>query len=80
MDSSGNLLLYVHTEALCMSRVGNSGRIPVLVPGDLEGPLKKSTQKVQNTLSGRSEHTWKCRSAGVLPRERVASFNSTSLH
>ena len=62
-----------------MSRVGESGRISVLVPGDLERPLKKSIQKIQNTLTGGSEHTGKCRSAGVLPRERGASFNSTSL-
>ena len=40
-----------------MSRVGGSVGIPVLVPGDLERPLKKSTQKIQNTLIGRSEHT-----------------------
>ena len=74
MDSSENLLL-AHTEALCTSRVGGSGKSPVLVPRDLKRPLKNPTQKIQN----RSEHSWKCRSAGVLPRERGASFTSISL-
>ena len=68
VESSGNLLL-AHTEALCTSRVGGSGRSPVLVPRDLKRPLKNSTWKIQNTLNGRSEHSRKCRSAGVLPRE-----------
>ena len=68
VDSSGNLLV-AHTEALCTSRVGGSRRSPVLVPRDLKRPLKISTQKIQNTLTSRSEHSWKCRSAGVLPRE-----------
>ena len=62
-----------------MSRVGGSRGIPILVPRDLERPLKNSTQKIQKTLTGRSEYTWKCRSADMLPRERSASFNSTSL-
>ena len=53
--SSGNLLLAC-TEALCMSRVGGSRRMPVLVPRDLERPMKKSTQKIQNTLTSGSEH------------------------
>ena len=59
MDSYRNLLL-AHTEALCASRVGGSGRCPVLVPRDLKWPLKNSTQKIQNNLTGRSEHLWKC--------------------
>ena len=68
MESSGNLL-YACTEALYMSRMGRSGRSPVLVPRDLKRPLKNSTQKIQNTLTSGSEHSQKCRSAGVLPRE-----------
>ena len=32
-----------------MSRVGGSGRCPVLVPRDLKWPLKNSTQKIKNT-------------------------------
>ena len=78
MDSSGNLLLAC-AEALCTSRVGGSGRSAVLVPRDLKRPLKISTQKIQNTLTDGSEHLRKCRSTGVLPRERGASFNSTCL-
>ena len=50
-----------------MSRVG--GESPVLVPRDLLRPLEYSTHKIQSTLIGRSEHSRKCRSAGVLPRE-----------
>ena len=68
VESSVNLLLAC-TEALCTSRVGGSGRSPVLVPRDLKRPLKNSTWKIQNTLTGRSEHTRKCRSTGVLYRE-----------
>ena len=51
-----------------MSIVGGSSGIPILVPRDLERPLKNSTQKIQNTLTSGSEYIWKCRSAGVLPR------------
>ena len=68
VESSGNLLLAC-TEALCTSRVGGSGRSPVLVSRDLKRPLKNSIWKIQNTLTSRSEHPRKCRSAGVLPRE-----------
>ena len=77
VESFGNLLL-AHTEALCMSRVGGSESNPVLVPRDLRRPLKNSTWKIHNTLTSRSEHSRKCRSAGVLPREECI-FNSTSL-
>ena len=76
-QSSGNLLL-AYTEALCTSRVGGSGRSPVLVPRDLKRPLKNSTWKIQNSLTSGSEHPRKCRSAGVC-LGRSASFNSTSL-
>ena len=68
VESSGNLLLSC-TEALCTSRVGGSEQSPFLVPRDLKRPLKNSTWKIQNTLTGGSEHSRKCRSAGVLPRE-----------
>ena len=69
VESSGNLLLAC-TEALCTSRVGGSGQSPVLVPTDLKRSLRNSTQKIQNTLTVRSEYSRKCRSAGVLPREK----------
>ena len=69
VDSSGNLLFLGCTKALCTSRVGGSGRSPVLVSRDLKRPLKNSTQKIQNTLTGGSQHSRKCRSAGVLPGE-----------
>ena len=68
VESSGNLLL-AHTEAHCTSRVGGSGRSPVLVPRDLKRRLKNSTQKIQNTMTGRGEHSRKCRSAGELHRQ-----------
>ena len=38
VDSSWNMLLLACTEALCMSRVGESRGIPILVPRDLERP------------------------------------------
>ena len=56
VESSGNLLL-TGTEALCTSRVRESGGSPVLVPRDLKRSLKNSTQKIQNTLTGWSEHS-----------------------
>ena len=68
VESSENLLLAC-TGTLSMSRVGGSGRNPVLVPRDLKKPLKNSTQKIQNTLTGGGEHSKKCRSADVLPRK-----------
>ena len=66
VESSGELLL-AHTEALYMSRVGGSS--PVLVPTDLKRALKNSRWKIQNTLTSKSEHSKKSRSAGLLPRE-----------
>ena len=52
----------------------------VLVPRDLRRPLKSSTQKIQSTLTGRSEHTRKCRSAAVLPREEcIFQFHRSRL-
>ena len=50
VDSSGNLLLVAHTEALCTSRMGEGRRISSLVPWDLERPMKISTQKIQFTI------------------------------
>ena len=44
-----------------------------------EGPMKNSAQKIQDTLTTWGRNTWKCRSAGVLPKvEGVHLFNSTS--
>ena len=55
MDSSGNLLLLAHTFALCMSMVGGSGRIPILVPGEVFEEFHTG-DSVQNTLTGGSEY------------------------
>ena len=68
VESSENLLL-AHTEALCTSRVGGSGKSQILVPRDMKRPLQNSTQKIQNTLTSGSEHSRKCASVGVLSRE-----------
>ena len=68
VESLGNLLLAC-TETLCTLRVGGSRSSPVLLPRDLKRPLKNSTWKIQNALTDGSEHSRKCRSAAVLPRE-----------
>ena len=76
VDSSWNLLLLACTEALCMSRVGVGGRIPVLVPRDLERPLGRCSLHHPDWWEWGA---WKCRSAVALPDGRSTSFNSTSL-
>ena len=77
VDSSGNLLLLAHTEALCTSRVGVGRRIPVLVPRDLRRiPWRRYSL---HHPDWQEWVAWKCRSAVVLPDGRSTSFNSTSL-
>ena len=64
-----------------MLREGEEGHnSPSLISEGLqEGPVKNSAQKIQNTLTSLGRNTWKCRSAGVLPKvEGVHLFNSTS--
>ena len=58
-----------------MLREGEGHNSPSLISEGLqEGPVKNSTQKIQNTLTSLSRNTWKCRSASVLPKGKKYIF------